>query len=296
MRSIGVGCPGPLGSRVMARRVALVSDSTSVDVAMAARLEVAVVPLQVVIGTSSYDEGAASSLAVLTALQKSQQVSTSRPAPERFVQTYRELASARAESILSIHLSGEVSGTFESALLAARDVDVEVVVVDSRQLGMATGFAVAAAAGALDEGASVSEAAEVARARAAATTGLFYVDTLEFLRRGGRVGVAAALVGSALAVKPLLKIDDGRIVQLDKVRTSSRAIARLEEIAITAAGGRMVDIAVSHLANEQRARALANRLSERIPNIGELVVNEVGAVIGAHVGPGMLAVVVSPVG
>lgn len=280
----------------MARRVALVSDSTSVDVAMATRLEVAVVPLQVVIGTSSYDEGAASSLAVLTALQKSQQVSTSRPAPERFVQTYRELASARAESILSIHLSGEVSGTFESALLAARDVDVEVVVVDSRQLGMATGFAVAAAAGALDEGASVSEAAEVARARAAATTGLFYVDTLEFLRRGGRVGVAAALVGSALAVKPLLKIDDGRIVQLDKVRTSSRAIARLEEIAITAAGGRMVDIAVSHLANEQRARALANRLSERIPHIGELVVNEVGAVIGAHVGPGMLAVVVSPVG
>src|SRR4051794_8313504 len=132
----------------MARRVALVSDSTSVDASMAVGLDVRVVPLQVIIGTTSYDEGDAdvSPERVATALQEHQSVSTSRPAPERFVRAYQQAAATGAEAVLSIHLSSEVSGTFESALLAAREVDVEVEVVDSRHLGMATGFAVASAA------------------------------------------------------------------------------------------------------------------------------------------------------
>jgi DegV family protein with EDD domain len=280
----------------MARRVALVSDSTSVDASMAARLGVSVVPLQVMIGTTSYDEGDAdvSPERVAQALEARQRVSTSRPAPERFARVYRELAAEGAEAVLSIHLSSEVSGTFESALLGARDADVEVVVVDSRLLGMATGFAVASAAEALDAGAGVAEAAKIAQARAEATTGLFYVDTLEFLRRGGRVGTAAALVGSALAFKPLLEIKDGRIVALDRVRTKSKALARLEELAVVSAGEGRVDLAVSHLANPERAHALAERLRGRVPQAIDVVVTEVGPVIGAHVGPGMLAVVVAP--
>ncbi|MDX6307601.1 MAG: fatty acid kinase fatty acid binding subunit [Nocardioidaceae bacterium] len=279
----------------MARCAALVSDSTSVDPGMASRLDVVVVPLQVVIGSSSYDEGDdASPAMVASALRERKPVSTSRPAPERFARVYREAADAGAEAVVSIHLSGEVSGTVESAMSAARQVGLDVIVVDSRQLGMATGFAVAAAARALDEGAAAPNAAEVARARALRTTALFYVDTMEYLRRGGRVGAAAALVGSALSVKPLLKVQDGRIVQLDRVRTSTRALARLEELAVDAAGEQEVDIAVSHLANLERATALAERLRARVPKVSELVMTEVGAVIGAHVGPGMLGVVVSP--
>jgi DegV family protein with EDD domain len=123
---------------------------------------------------------------------------------------------------------------------------------------------------------------------------LFYVDTLEHLRRGGRVGTAAALVGSALAVKPLLQIEDGRIVPLEKVRTAAKAISRLEELAVAEAGDATVDLAVSHLASPDRAAELAHRLSERVPGLKRMVVTEVGAVIGAHVGPGMLAVVIAP--
>ena len=280
----------------MARRVALVSDSTSVHAELATRLDAIVVPLQVTIDQRSYDEGDAdaSPAAVARALESHQQVSTSRPAPERFAQVYRDAAVAGAEAVLSIHLSSEVSGTFESALLAARDVDVEVVVVDSRQLGMATGFAVAAAAAALDGGATASEAGEIARRRAEATTGLFYVDTLEFLRRGGRVGTAAALVGSALSVKPLLEVAGGLIVPLDRVRTASRALTRLEELAVAAAGEHYVDVAVSHLGSPDRAESLAQKLAARIPQAREVVVTEVGPVIGAHVGPGMIAVVIAP--
>ena len=279
----------------MTRAAALVSDSTSVDLARAKQLDITVVPLQVIIGSTSYDEGgAASPDDVAAALQNRQSVSTSRPAPDVFLRTYEKLAKAGAEAIVSVHLSGEVSGTFESSEMAARDCSVPVHCVDSRHLGMGTGFAVEAAAAVLDGGASAEKAADAARERAAATKALFYVDTLEFLRRGGRVGAAAALVGSALAVKPLLQIKDGTIVPLEKVRTAAKALTRLEELAVEAAGEQEVDVAVSHLASPEKADDLAARLRERVPHLGELVVNQVGAVIGAHVGPGMLAVVIAP--
>lgn len=279
----------------MTRAAVLVSDSTSVDPELAGQLQVTVVPLQVVIGSTAYDEGgAATPDDVAAALEARQSVSTSRPAPEAFLRVYERAARDGAEAVVSIHLSGEVSGTVESAELAARDASIPVHVVDSRHLGMGTGFAVAAAATALDGGASAEKAADAARDRARGTTALFYVDTLEFLRRGGRVGAAAAFVGSALAVKPLLEVRDGTIVPLEKVRTAARALARLEELAVAAAGDHDVDVAVSHLASPDKATALAERLRGRIPHLGDLVVNQVGAVIGAHVGPGMLAVVIAP--
>lgn len=279
----------------MSGTVALVTDSTSVDAAFAERLGLVVVPLQVIIGSKSYDEGPdATPDDVADALRNKVAVSTSRPAPQAFIRAYQEAADAGAESVVSVHLSSEVSGTFESAQMAAREVDIPVHTVDSRQLGMATGFAIESAAEALASGASAADAAEVARKRAMATTSLFYVDTLEYLRRGGRVGAAAALVGSALAVKPLLQIEDGRIVPLEKVRTSAKALGRLEELAVATAGERRVDVAVAHLGDPDRADDLAGRLRLRIDNLDALVVSQVGAVIGAHVGPGMLAVVVSP--
>jgi DegV family protein with EDD domain len=101
-------------------------------------------------------------------------------------------------------------------------------------------------------------------------------------------------MGTALAVKPLLHVVDGRISPLEKVRTASRAISRLEELAVEQAGEGEVDIAVHHLASEERADALAVRLRDRLPNLGTLHVSEVGAVIGAHAGPGLLGVVVAP--
>jgi DegV family protein with EDD domain len=279
----------------MRHPVALVTDSTSLTKDLAERLDVVVVPLQVVIGAKAYDEGTeATPETVATALREWTPVSTSRPAPQAFLLAYEQAAKAGAEAIVSIHLSGEVSGTFESAQLAARDASVPVYVVDSEQLGMGTGFAVQTAAEALDQGATARDAAELAKARSAATRSLFYVDTLDYLRRGGRVGAAAAFFGSALAVKPLLQLERGRIVPLEKVRTAAKAIVRLEELALAAAGTQSVDIAVAHLACPEKADALASRLRERTTHLNDLVVTEVGAVIGAHVGPGMLAVVIAP--
>jgi DegV family protein with EDD domain len=280
----------------MTGRTAIVTDSTAyLPASVVAEHAIRVVPLQVVIGGRSYAEGVdAKSSDVAEALRAWVPVSTSRPGPAAFLDTYEQLADDGADAIVSVHLSAEMSGTFESAVLAARDSPVPVRVVDSRSMGMGMGYAVVTASRVAAGGAGPDEVAAAAEKRAAATTAVFYVDTLEYLRRGGRIGAGAALLGSALAVKPLLHLVDGRIEPLEKVRTATRAIARMEELAVGHAGDAEVDVAVHHLANPDRAESLAERMRARLPHLGHLHVSEVGAVVGAHVGPGMLAVVVAP--
>lgn len=281
-------------------RVRVVTDSTaSLPAEVAQARGIRVVPLQVVIGATVLDEGpeGATPDVVAQALRDFVPVSTSRPAPALFAEVYREVAAAGADEIVSIHLSGEMSGTCESAQLAALEVDVPVHVVDSTQVGIATGFAALTACDVLDAGGSAEEAAAAALARGRAATSLFYVDTLEHLRRGGRIGAAAAILGSALSVKPLLEIVDGKVAPRERVRTASRAFARLADLAVEAAGDDPVDVSVAHLANADKAAELAAILTERLAEGLEgrdILCGELGAVLGAHVGPGMVAVCVAP--
>jgi DegV family protein with EDD domain len=278
--------------------VALVTDSTSSLTPEEARSAgVTVVPLQVIIDGESRPENAVPAAEVAAALRAGRTVTTSRPSPESFAAAYAELAAQGATAAVSVHLSAEISSTCGAAERAAADAAVPVTVVDCRTLAMAAGFAVLSAAAAARSGAGAAEAAAVATERARASTTYFYVDTLEFLRRGGRIGPAAAMLGSALAVKPLLTVVDGQIRPCERVRTQSRAVARLEELSLaalaSAAGGSDVDVAVHHLDNPDGAARLVDRLQSRVGG-STVVVREVSAVIGVHVGPGMLGVVVAP--
>ena len=133
-----------------------------------------------------------------------------------------------------------------------------------------------------------------ARRTAVGTRTFFVVETLEHLRRGGRLGPAAAFLGSALAVKPVLHVRDGAVVPLEKVRTSARALARMVQRAVEVAAEGPVALAVHHLAAPERAERLAGELRQRLPRYTELHVSELGAAIGAHVGPGSVGVVVLP--
>lgn len=280
----------------MSRHVAIITDSTAyLPQRTMERHGIISVPLTVVLDGRALEEGTEiSARSLAQALQKRRPVTTSRPAPAVFAETYRKAAEAGAQGIVSLHLSAEFSGTYDAAVLAAREAPVPVRVVDTGMVAMALGFCALAAAEAAAADGSVDEAVTAAEKRAAGTATYFYVDTLDYLRRGGRIGAAQALLGSALAVKPLLQLDAGRIELLEKVRTASRAIARLEEIVTARAGGGEVDIAVHHLAAPERAALLAERLRERVPGLVDLHVSEVGAVIGAHTGPGLLGAVVSP--
>ncbi len=275
--------------------VALVTDSTSyLPARLVERFAVSVVPVNVVLGGAARDEREVRSAEIVEALRAGDKVTTSRPPPQAFADVFAALASAGAVEVVSVHLSAEMSGTVDSARLAAADAAIPVHVVDSRAIGMALGFGVIAGAEAAAEGLSGEAVAGVVERRCAGTQTFFYVDTLEYLRRGGRIGPAAAMLGSALAVKPLLHLKDGRITPLEKVRTASRGLARLEELAVACAGGASVDVAVQHLEAEARAEEIAEHLRARVPGARDVVVSEVGAVVGTHVGPGLVAVAVSP--
>ena len=279
----------------MGGRVVVVTDSTAyLPTGLADELSVRVVPLQVVLGGRSGAEGSEVTPAqVAAALAAWVPVSTSRPTPTEFAAVYREALQGGACGVVSLHLSRELSGTWDSARLAAGEVGADSIrVVDSRSAAMGLGFAVLAAAKAAAAGGSPEEVYAAAVGTAERTTTLFYVDTLEHLRRGGRIGAAQALLGTALSVKPILHVREGRIVPLEKVRTVSKGIARLEALAVAAAGAGPADVAVHHLAAAERAALLAERLRTRLPQVGQFYASEVGAVVGAHVGPGVLGVVV----
>ena len=278
--------------------LAVVTDSTAyLPSAVIEKYGIEVVPLYVVLAGRSGREGSEIGPAdVARALSvRGGSVSTSRPTPGDFVAAYRRCLGAGATRIVSIHLSAELSSTLDAARLAASQVGEHLVtVVDSRSTAMGMGFAVVAAARAAAEGADADAVAEVARDTAAATRTFFVVDTLEHLRRGGRIGSAAALLGTALAVKPVLHVRDGRVVPLEKVRTTARAVNRLVQRAVESADDAPVSLAVHHLAAADRAEQLAAELRRRVPGLVELYVSELGAAIGAHVGPGAVGVVIAP--
>ena len=191
--------------------VAVVTDSTSyLPTGVAQDLGIAVVPVQVIVDGTPYDEtedGQASRVA--EALRQWRVVTTSRPSPVRFLQAYRAAQDAGASGVVALTLSSSMSATHESAVLAAAEVDLPIEVVDSRSIAMGLGFAAITAARIAATGACLSQVAAAARDRAERTSVYFYVDTLEYLRRGGRIGAARAAVGQVLKVKPLLQVVDG---------------------------------------------------------------------------------------
>jgi DegV family protein with EDD domain len=279
----------------MTRRVAVVTDSTAyLPPQLAERYGVSVVSLQVAVGTNAGTEGddvrPAEVARALT--ERRTAVKTSRPAPAEFAAAYRDAFDHGAEAVLSLHISSQLSGTCQAARLAAEEVGGPIEVLDSGSVAMGLGYAVLAAAEVADSGGDLAAVAAAARSTMDRTSIFFYVDTLEYLRRGGRIGAAAALLGTALSVKPILHVRDGAVVVREKVRTAGRALARMEELAVEAAGGRGCDIAIHHLEAADRAAELRKRLTARLQSVGRVVVSEVGPVVGAHTGPGVLGVVI----
>ncbi|MEI2786334.1 MAG: DegV family protein [Candidatus Nanopelagicales bacterium] len=272
--------------------IAVVTDSTAcLTPAMIAESGVIVVPIHVIVDGRTHLDGVdINSGEVATALVRGASVSTAKPTPQQFLDAYTAAADGGATEILSVHVSAALSGTYDSARLAARDSPVPVTVIDTHSIAMGLGFAAMSAAAAATGG--LAAAVDAARRSADNSQVLFYVDTLEFLRRGGRIGTASAWLGGALRVKPLLHVVDGQVAPLEKARTANRALARLTDLAVEAAGDRPVRVAVQHLHAADRAESVARRLRDTLHC--EVVVGEVTAVMGVHVGPGVVAITIAP--
>ena len=282
--------------------VVVITDSTAylpAGWAEAARIEI--VPVQVIVDGVPYDERDDEQAAqVAAALRAHKAVTTSRPSPQRFADAIAAAQDAGATGVVIATLSARLSATWESAQLAAQQASIDVRVIDSQTIAMGLGFAVLTGARAARDGATMDEVEVAIRKTAADSRVLFYVDTLEYLRRGGRVGGAQALLGQALQVKPLLTLDAGAVTPLERVRTAGKALARMVELTTetVASGGMAADggvrprLAVQHLDARERAEELVALLAERTGI--EPILGVIGGVVGAHVGPGTVAVVVAP--
>ncbi|ANS78371.1 hypothetical protein SGUI_0975 [Serinicoccus hydrothermalis] len=281
--------------------VALLTDSAScLPPGQQAGAPLRVLPLHVMVEGRRGDSREVTQAEVVDVLRAGRErISTSRVSPGEFVAGYRELvAETGCRRIVSVHLSGRLSGTVEAAGLAAQEVadEVEVRVVDSRTVGLPLGWAALDAAALARAGATVEEVERLVRERAGGARAWFYVDSLEHLRRGGRLGRAQAVLGSALAIKPLLGVDDGEVVLAERVRTRGRALARLADLAVEAAeqvraAGGGPRVGVHELGAEEAAAELAAGLGERVGV--EVQVAPLDPGIGVHTGPGTLGVVVA---
>lgn len=274
--------------------IAIVTDSSAcLDPDVAQRRGIGVAPLHVLIGDQDYREGVDDIPVDLAG------ATTAGASPAELRAVYsRVLERQGVEGIVAVHISEPLSGTWVAARNAARDFDGRVRVVDSRSVAMGLGFAVLAAADEAERGGDLDSVAAVAERSAAQNRCLIVVDSLENLRRGGRVGAAAALLGTALSIKPVLHVHEGKLVVREKLRTSSKAFGKMvdavADVAAEADDGTLVDIAVHHFRAVERGELMAERLGDRIGNVGDLIVRELNSVLGVHVGPGALAVVVSP--
>ncbi|MBN2026177.1 MAG: DegV family protein [Actinobacteria bacterium] len=278
--------------------IGIVTDSTAyLDEEYVEKNDIKVVPLKVIMDDVSYREGVDISNDEFYKRMREEDIfpTTSQPSAGEFQEAYREM-SQRYDALFSIHISSGISGTCESARSAASEMgDYPIEVVDSRFTGIQLMLFVRELVKARDAGKSMEELNALTSRMIEGGELMFCVDTLEYLHRGGRIGGAQALMGSMLRIKPLLYLD-GTIDALDKVRGSKKALERMVELSVEKAGGKRVQVGLTHVRDLPRLNELKEKVSKALDcDADAIVFNETGPVVGSHVGPGTVGVAFFPV-
>jgi DegV family protein with EDD domain len=276
-----------------AQKIAIATDSTAyLPPALLERYGIFVMPLNLVWGEEVLKDGVDIRPTDFYHRLETAKVmpTTSQPSAGEFVDFFRQVAEqAGTDTIVAAFISAALSGTVASAE-AARGMlsDLHIEIEDSRSTSMGLGFQVIAAAEVTQNGGTVKEAVEAMRRVRYSLNVMFVVDTLEFLHRGGRIGGGKRFLGTALQIKPLLQLEDGRIEPLEQVRTKKKALARLLEIASERKGGaRVPRAAVVHANAPEDCQALMDEVNALLlPD--DIFMTEVSPVIGTHTGPGTL--------
>ncbi|MDB4865990.1 MAG: DegV family protein [Cohnella sp.] len=279
--------------------IAIVTDSTAdIPKEIRDRLGISMVPLKVAFGNDTYLDNIDLQPAEFyqKLVQSSSLPTTSQPSPADFFEVFKKLTD-EGRTVVSIQLSGTLSGTYQSALIAKSMLEGEgdITVVDSKSASYGYGMLVVAAAEMAAEGASVDEIVEEIHRLRREMRLYFLVDKLEYLQKGGRIGKAAAVVGSLLNIKPILSIDDdGGIFPVEKVRGHKRAMARIAELLEADIGARPIHLNIALTPGfDEGAKEMAALLKQRF-GVRSYVEAQIGPVVGTHAGPGTIGVFVTP--
>ncbi len=271
-------------------KIAVLSDSTAnLPAAEVSAHEIQLVPLKIHWGDETYLDGVTldSDTFYRWLEQRTDSPHTSQPASGEFARVYRDLAARTgAEQIVGIFVSSEISGTYGSAVQgAAQCPELDITVIDSRSVSMGLGFQVLAAARLAQAGAGREEIVARIRALQAEIQVLFAVDTLEYLRRGGRIGRAARLLGTVLSLKPVLAIEGGEVTALAKVRSRRKSLQTLVDLAERRLAGRqLAEVAVLDIGAPTDAAWLSEQVRMRL-GVAEIHRTTITPVLGAHAGP-----------
>jgi len=277
-------------------RIAVVTDSTAdLPAPLREELGIATIPLSVLWGNETLKDGVDIDAETFYRRLKvdKELPKTSQPSAGEFVDFFRRVAGEQnADTVVGFFISGALSGTISSAEIArGLFADLRIEVIDSLSTSMGLGFQVLAAARAARQGASVEEVIEAAQRVRYRQQVLFVVDTLEFLHRGGRIGGAQRLMGTALQLKPLLELEGGKIEAVEKVRTKRKAVERLLSIALERKGNAPVEgAAVIHADNAEEAWLLQEQ-AQKLLGIDQVYVSILSPVLGTHTGPGTVGLI-----
>lgn len=249
-----------------------------------------VVPLHVLVGGDDLRDGVDEVPADLY----QRHVTTAGASPTELAAMYRAaLSDSGGDGVVAVHISTELSSTIGAAEHAAREFDGAVRVVDSKSAGMGTGFVALAAARAARHGDDLNAVAAQAESTVPKVHAFLVVQRLENLRRSGRISATAFRLGTALALKPLLRIDSGKLVLAQRIRTTSKAIVAMVEQVLEVVGERRAALAVHHVDNPAAAAEVAATLAGALPGCGPAIVTDLGPVLGVHLGPGAVGVVLA---
>lgn len=272
----------------------LVVDSTAdLSQEIIEKYGISVVPLNVHFGEEVFKDGIDLNTESFFEKLKGSNVMprTSQPSPGDFHKVYSSLI-AEGHSIISIHISANLSGTFQSATIAKNMLpDADITLIDSKSASLGLGLIAYQCAKLIEQGKSASEITEIAKNIVDGQVICFGVDTLEFLQKNGRIGKASALIGTLLNVKPILTLNsEGIVSPLGKVRGKNKVIPYLVEKAKEKFGNEEVNIAVAHALSPDQRDALLAHAKEEL-NVQDILEGNIGSVIGTNAGPGVIAIV-----
>ena len=277
-------------------KIAIVTDSTAyIPKEILQGLPIFTIPLHVIWGDETYKDNVEITQDVFYERLSTSKLmpSTSQPSPQEFIELYKNIAKEYDE-ILSIHISSQLSGTVDSAIQAKNILSkLKIEVVDSKSTSMGLGFLVLTAARHVQAGENLQRCKELIESARNRVRIFFILKTLEFLKRGGRIGSASALLGAALNLKPILMVDEGVIKPFTKVRTMQKALIHLTEILKENIEGKTpVHLAIIQAEAENDALFLQNEITRNLAkeDLAELVMAGISPVIGTHAGPGAVGI------
>lgn len=280
--------------------VFVVTDSTAdIPKQIVEELGITVVPLKVHFGEETYLDGVSiDAEQFYKKLETADRLpTTSQPSPLDFVNVYKAIAQGKENvHIISIHISSALSGTYQSAAIAKSmmDENISVTVIDSKKASYAMGTIVVSVAQYAKSGASAKKCIELANYLVEHTHVYFLVDTLHYLQKGGRIGKASALLGTLLDIKPILSLDDaGEVYAKDKIRGSKKAFSKIVELLKEDSEKyKKVRISLVHAAALPQAQEAIEELKKQF-DVSSILIADIGAVIGTHVGTGTIGIILS---